>query len=138
MRERARALNRLDKVLEDAGIKTSLVLAKTLSMSSRAMIEALIAGERDAAVLADLAIGKARAKIADLREALVGNFNHHHVFLADQALRHIDFIDGQIRAFDRQIETELQPFQHHHDRLITIPGVSTRIAQIIIAETERT
>jgi transposase len=135
IRERARTLNRLEKVLEDAGIKTTLVLAKTLSMSSRAMIEALIVGERDAAVLANLAIGKARAKIADLTEALVGNFTPHHAFLAGQALRHIDFIDSQIAAFDGQIEAELRPFQAQHDHLITIPGVSHRIAQIIIAET---
>jgi hypothetical protein len=84
VKERARALNRLEKILEDAGITTSLVLSKTLSMSSRAMIEALISGERDAIVLADLAIGKARAKIPDLREALVGNFNDHHAFPAGQ------------------------------------------------------
>jgi transposase len=126
VRERARALNQLEKVLEDAGIKTSLVLAKTLSMSSRAMIEALIAGERDAATLANLAIGKARAKITDLAEALVGNFTTHHAFLAGQALRHIDSIDGQITAFGQQIEVELLPFTAQYDHLITIPGVSQR------------
>lgn len=135
VRERARALNRLEKVLEDAGIKTSLVLSKTLSMSSRAMIEALVAGERDPVMLADLAIGKARAKISDLRDALIGNFTDHHAFLAAQALRHIDFIDGQIAGFDQRIDSELQPFQNQLGHLTTIPGVSTRVAQVIIAET---
>lgn len=135
VRERTRALNRLEKILEDAGIKTSLVLTKTLSMSSRAMIEALISGERDPQVLADLAIGKARAKIAGLREALIGRFDDHHAFLAAQSLAHIDTIDAQISAFDQRIEHETKPFHHQLGRLITIPGVSTRIAQIIIAET---
>jgi transposase len=135
VRERSRALNRLEKVLEDAGIKTSLVLTKTLSMSSRAMIEALIAGERDPVVLADLAIGKARSKMTDLREALTGRFEDHHAFLASQALAHIDSIDAQTAAFDRRIETETAPMRRQHDLLITIPGISTRLAQVVIAET---
>jgi transposase len=135
VQERTRVLNRLEKVLEDAGIKTSLVLAKTLSKSSRAMIEALIRGERDPRVLADLAIGKARAKIGDLREALVGRFDDHHAFLAAQTLAHIDTLDAQIAAFDGWIETEIAPLHGHLRHLITIPGVSTRIAQILIAET---
>jgi len=133
--ERSRALNRLEKVLQDAGIKTSVVLSKTLSKSSRAMIEALIAGERDPEVLADLARGRARAKIADLRRSLIGRFNDHHGFLARQALNHVDAIDAQIGAFDARIEVEMTPFRHQADLLSTIPGVSTRIAQIIIAET---
>ncbi|MFF4258738.1 IS110 family transposase [Streptomyces sp. NPDC001663] len=135
VRERSRALNRLEKVLEDAGIKTSLVLTKTLSMSSRAMIEALIAGERDPAVLADLAIGKARSKMTDLREALTGRFEDHHAFLASQALAHIDSIDAQTAAFDRRIETETAPMRRQHSLLTTIPGISTRLAQVVIAET---
>lgn len=135
VRERSRALNRLEKVLDDAGIKTSLVLTKTLSMSSRAKIEALIAGERDPVVLADLAIGKARSKMTDLREALTGRFEDHHAFLASQALAHIDSIGAQTAAFDRRIETETAPMRRQHDLLITIPGISTRLAQVVIAET---
>jgi len=133
--ERVRAVNRLEKVLEDAGIKTSVVLSKTLSVSSRAMIEALVAGERDPDVLAELALGRARAKIADLRQALVGRFNDHHAFLARQALAHIDNIDAQIGAFDARIEVEIAPFHDRVDLLSAIPGVSRRIAEIIIAET---
>ena len=75
VRERIRALNQLEKVLEDAGIKVSLVLSKTLTQSGRLMIEALIDGERDPYTLAELALGKARAKIGGLREALVGRFS---------------------------------------------------------------
>ena len=135
VRERSRALNRLEKVLEDAGIKTALVLTKTLSMSSRAMIEALVAGERDPVVLADLAIGKARSKMMDVREALAGRFEDHHAFLASQALAHIDSIDAQTAEFDRRIETETAPMRRQHDLLTTIPGISTRLAQVVIAET---
>jgi len=133
--ERTRALNRLEKVLEDAGIKTSAVLSKTLGVSARAMIEALIAGERDPIVLADLALGRARSKIADLRAALVGRFNDHHAFLARQALLHIDTINAQIDAFTVRIEREIAPFRDVIKHLITIPGVSDRVAQIIVAET---
>lgn len=135
IRERTRAISQLEKVLEDAGIKTSAVMSKTLSRSTRAMIEALIAGERDPQKLADLALGRARAKIGDLREALVGRFEDHHAFLAQRALAHIDHLSAEIDAFTAQIETELEPFRAQAKRLTTIPGVSDRIAQIIIAET---
>lgn len=135
VRDRTRAINRLEKVLEDAGIKTSLVLSKTLGASGRAMIEALIDGERDPLVLADLALGRARAKIDDLREALIGRFDDHHAFLARQALVQIDALDRQIAAFTDRIDTELRPFATAVRRLQTIPGVGRRIAEVIIAET---
>jgi transposase len=135
VRERVRALNQLEKVLEDAGIKVSLVLSKTLTQSGRLMIEALVDGERDPYTLADLALGKARAKIGDLREALVGRFSDHHGFLARQALRHIDLLDAEITVFSSRIEQELRPSRHHQQLLITIPGVSDRVAEIILAET---
>jgi transposase len=134
-RERARALNRLEKILEDAGIKVSLVMSKTLTQSGRLMIEALIAGERDPRVLADLALGKARAKITELREALVGRFSDHHAFLARHALDHIDRLDTEIAAFDARIEEELRPQRHRQDLLITIPGVARYTSQVILAET---
>jgi hypothetical protein len=92
-------------------------------------------GERDPRALADLAIGKASAKIVDLREALVGRFDDHHAVPAGQALAHIDTLDAQIAAFDQRIEVEIAPFRRQLARLITIPGVSTRIAQILIPET---
>jgi transposase len=134
-RERVRALNRLETVLEDAGIKVSVVLSKTLTQSGRLMIEALIAGERDPLALADLALGKARAKMHALREALVGRFDDHHAFLARHALDHIDRLDAEIAAFGSRIGMELRPLRHEQDLLITIPGVAERISEIILAET---
>lgn len=135
VRDRVRAINRLESVLEDAGIKTSMVMSKTLTQSARLMIEALIEGERAPLVLADLALGKARAKITDLREALIGHFGDHHAFLARSALAHIDFLHAEIAGFTEQIETEMMPLWHKAELLATIPGVSARIADIILAET---
>lgn len=134
IRERTRVHNRVESILEDAGVKTSLVLSKTLGKSNRRMLEALIDGERDVEVLADLALGRARAKIDDLRQALVGRFNDHHGFLARQALTHIDFLDAQIEAFTGRIEEELRPFARQRQLLCTIPGVSDRTASLLIAE----
>ncbi|MGW1626512.1 transposase, partial [Streptomyces sp. NPDC002172] len=82
-------------------------------------------------VLADLAVGKARSKITDLREALTGRFEDHHAFLTSQALARIDSID----AFDQRIDAKTAPLRRQHDLLVTIPGVSTRLAQVVIAET---
>jgi transposase len=134
-RERTRALNRLEKILEDAGIKVSVVMSKTLTQSGRLMIEALIAGERDPRVLADLALGKARAKITELGEALVGRFSDHHAFMARRALDHIDRLDAEIAAFDTRIEQELRRQRHRRDLLITIPGVARYTSEVILAET---
>jgi transposase len=135
VRDRVRAINRLESVLEDAGIKTSMVMSKTLTLSARLMIEALIAGERDPHVLADLAVGKARAKLADLREALVGHFGDHHAFLARSALAHIDYLQAEIAAFTERIGAEVGPLRGKAELLTTIPGISDRIADIVIAET---
>ncbi|WP_294013248.1 transposase [Streptomyces sp.] len=101
----------------------------------RTMFEALIAGERDPAALADLGVGKARSKTTDLREALTGRFEDHHAFLTSQALAHIDAIDTQTTAFDQRIDAEAAPLRRQRDLLVTIPGISTRLAQVLIAET---
>lgn len=135
VRERVRAVHRLESVLEDAGIKMSTVMSRTLTMSGRLMIEALIAGERDPHALADLALGKARPKIADLREALVGRFEDHHAFLAGQALGHIDQLDARIAAFTSRVEHETRSQERKRELLVSIPGVSDRIAEVILAET---
>jgi transposase len=134
-RERVRALNRLESVLEDAGIKVSAVLSRTLTMSGRLMIEALIAGQRSPTALADLALGKARPKVAALREALTGRFTDHHAFLARHALTHIDLLDTEIVEIDKRIDVELAPLAAKRALLQTLPGVAERISAVIIAET---
>ncbi|NKX56196.1 IS110 family transposase [Arthrobacter mobilis] len=135
IRQRGSEIQRLEKLLEDAGIKLSSVATDLTGVSSRAMLGALIEGERDPAVLADLAVYSLRAKIPALAEALNGRFNAHHAFLAGL---HLDIIDGHTRAIEElgaRIEQAIDPFRPARDLLMSIPGVSGRVAEVIIAET---
>ncbi len=125
---------RIDKTLEDTGIKIGSVASKTLGVSSRAMIEALCAGERDPEVLADLARGRLRAKHDDLVAALVGHLNEHHALLLRMQLGHVDDLGAVISQLDKSIEGAMEPFTCQRDRLVTIPGVAQRSAEAIIAE----
>ena len=134
IQDRTREIQRVDKVLEDASIKLGSVASKTLGKSSRLMIDALIAGERDPVVLADLAIGKLNDKNADLQRALVGGFEEHHARLARSHLRHIDELTALIVDLDTRINTAVEPYALARDRLITIPGVGPMTAEVIIAE----
>jgi transposase len=134
-RERAREAQRMEKLLEDAGIKLSAVASDILGVSGRAMLEALIAGDDDPATLADLAKRRLRNKIPELTEALNGRFNEHHAFLAQV---HLDLIDRHTAAIDKltaRIEVMMEPFQGFHDLICTIPGISTLTADVIVAET---
>lgn len=134
-RERGREVQRLEKLLEDAGIKLSAVASDIMGVSGRAMLEALIAGDRDPAGLADLAKRRLRSKIPELTEALQGRFTEHHSFLART---HLDLIDQHTTAIEKvtaRIEVMLEPFQGFHDLICTIPGISTITADIIVAET---
>ncbi|MBV9919483.1 MAG: hypothetical protein JOY78_01315 [Pseudonocardia sp.] len=111
VQELTREIQRLEKVLEDAGIKLSTVASHTLSKSSRAMIEALIGGERDPHVLADLALARMRRKIPQLREALLGRFTDHHAFICASMLERIDTADDSINKLTERIEQEIAPWQ---------------------------
>ncbi len=132
---RGQEVQRLDKVLQDAGIKISSVASKVLGKSQRAMIEALIAGERDPAVLASMALGKMRPKIPDLVEALVGRFAAHHGAIARSILDHIDFLDAAIARLDAEVAARLEPFRGAVVLLQSIPGVGQAVAEVIVAET---
>jgi transposase len=132
--ERTREIQRLEKLLEDAGIKITSITSHTLSKSSRAMIEALIAGVRDPNALADLARGRMRTKIPQLAEALHGRFSAHHALLCRAMLDRIDHANATMDTISAQIDTELAPFHRQLEHLITIPGISKRIAETIIAE----
>ncbi|MHB1088857.1 MAG: IS110 family RNA-guided transposase [Acidimicrobiales bacterium] len=135
VRERSREIQRLEKFLEDAGIKLSSVATDITGVSGRAMLDALVAGERDTNVLADMAKRRLRSKIPELSEALTGRFNDHHAFLVKV---HLNLIDEHTRALDEitaQIEEEMIPFRAARDLMSTIPGISTRVADVIIAET---
>jgi transposase len=134
-RERSREVQRLEKLLEDAGIKISSVATDIVGVSGRAVIEALIAGERDADRMADLAQKRLRNKIPQLAEALVGRFDEHHGFLARV---HLDLIDQHTAVINRlteRIEVVMEPFRGFHDLICTIPGISSRTADVVVAET---
>jgi transposase len=133
--ERARAIQRLEKVLQDAGIKLTSVASHTYSKSARAMLEALLSGVTDPEQLAELAKARMRLKIPQLREALANRFNiAHHGILVAQLLAHIDTLDAAIQNLDERIEVLLTPHQDVVERLCTIPGVQSHAAQVLIAE----
>lgn len=132
--ERGRETQRLHKVLEDAGVKLSSVASSVLTKSGREMIDALIAGERDSEVLAEMAKGRMRAKIPRLQDALAGRFNEHHALLCQAMLARIDQADATIEVLGDRIEELLAPYEAAVSLLVTIPGVSFRTAQVILAE----
>jgi transposase len=135
IRERSREIQRLQKLLEDAGVKLSSVATTITGPSGRSMLEALIAGVRDPDVLAELARGRLRAKIPELTEALTGRFNEHHAFLVRLHLEAIDHRTEAIDGLTARIELMIEPFRAARDLLETIPGISTRAADVIVAET---
>ena len=132
---RAAEVQRLEKVLQDAGIKLTSVASEVLSMSGRNMIEALIAGERDPAVLAEMALGRMRNKRTELLDALAGHFGPHHAVTARQILDHIDFLDSRIAVVSEQIATRMVPFAGAVELLVAVPGISRISAEVVIAET---
>jgi transposase len=134
VREQTREKQRLEKLLEDSQVKLSSVISDLLGVSGRQMLEAMIAGQRDPRVLAQMAHGTMRAKIGLLEQALTGHFEGHHARLARRMLARIDAAAADIAALDREIEEVTRPFQHLIDVLDEVPGVNTRAAQEIIAE----
>ncbi len=134
IQDRSRAANRLHKVLEDAGIKLASVATDVLGVSGRAMLTALVEGTTDPGVLADLARGTLRRKLPALRQALAGRFRPHHGFLVGQLLAHLDYLDEAIATLSTQIEAAITPFAAMVTRLDSIPGVSQRTAEVLIAE----
>jgi transposase len=132
--ERGREKNRVEKLLEYAGIKLSVVASDIFGVSGRAMLDALIGGERDPLVLAQLARTSLRSKIPQLREAFTGRFSEHHAFLLGRMLAHIDAVDADIRAVEERIEDLIAPFAEAAARLDAIPGVGPVAARVIIAE----
>ena len=132
--ERGREAQRLDKVLQDAGIKLSSVATDILGKSGRDMLMALISGTHDPQVLAELARGRLRAKIPLLRRALEGRFVSHHRLIVEKILAKLDFLDEAIAQLSAEIDRVIAPYQPQMALLDTIPGVDRRTAQALIAE----
>jgi len=132
--ERTSEVNRVHKVLEDANIKLASVASDIMGVSGRAILEELVQGRTDPAILAELAKGRLRDKRALLEEALSGRVRTHHRFMLAQHLSHIDFLDEAIRQLDAQIEEQMRPFAASLERWDSLPGINRRIAEIVVAE----
>ncbi len=125
---------RVEKLLEDAQIKLSVVASDIFGVSGRDMLAALIAGERDPKTLAQFARGRMRGKLTDLEEAFTGHFSDHHAFLLTKMLARIDQVSDDLADLDRRIDDEIAPFAQAVALLDEIPGVGVTAARVIIAE----
>ena len=132
--ERAREVNRLQKVLEGANIKLGSVVSDIDGVASRRMLEALIKGETDVSVMAGMAYGKMKDKEEDLKRALKGLVGGHQRMILATMLRHIDFLAGEIKRLDDEIKRRMNPFEEQVAQLDAITGVGERSAQTILAE----
>lgn len=138
VRDRTRAVQRLQDLLESAGIKLSSTVSDITGKSATAMLHAMIndpAGAMsDPRQVADLALVRMRSKLPELTEALTGHFTDHHARLAATMMRQINDLDTLLTDLDQQIDQEIAPFARAVDHLETIPGVSRRAAMIIVSE----
>jgi transposase len=132
--ERVREIQRLEKLLEDAGIKLSVVVADLLGKSSRAMLEAMISGVRDPEVLADMALRRMKSKRPALIEALTGHFQEHHGFLVRAILDRIDAANVIVERVSTEIAARMTSMRAQVEVLSTIPGVNQKVAEVILAE----
>jgi transposase len=135
MGDRTREAMRLELMLEDASIKLSVVASSLTTVSARAMLGALIDGERDPRALAELAKGRMRVKIPALTEALTGHFDAGHARLARSILDRLDAVEAALAELDAVIADACAPWAHQLELLQTIPGVGEKVAQVIVAET---
>ena len=131
--EQTREYNRLDMLLQDAGVKLSSVASSLTTLSSRRILDAMVAGEDDPHVLAGLAHASMDKKAPALVEALTGRIRDHHRFLIDLHLRRIDQLQVLIGSVTARIDEVIAPFRIARDALTTIPGISTTSADVIIA-----
>lgn len=163
VQERAREVNRVQKLLEGANIKLASVATDILGVSGRLMLEALIGGQADEKTMANMAKGRMRSKIPELEQAMTGIVSEHHRFMLGEQLAHIDFLDGQIANISSEISVRLEKMSQEQqpptrlerqdkaeptkddetpltwqfavELLDTVPGINQRAAEAILAET---
>ncbi len=134
LQERSAEVNRLQKTLEGANIKLSAVATDIMGKSGRDMLAALVAGQTDAAALAQLARGKMREKLPQLEKALRGQFAAHQRFLVAQQLAHIDGLDDIIERVSAEIAERVRPFEEEIEQVDTVTGIGRRTAEVLVAE----
>lgn len=132
--ERARLTNRLQAVLEDANVKLASVVTDIRGVSARAILDALIQGETDAETLAELAKGRLRTKREVLSQAVVGRLGEFHAFMLTEQLALLDYLEEAMQHVSDEIARRMHDDQEAIDLLDTIPGVSRRTAEILVAE----
>jgi transposase len=132
--ERVREVNRLQKFLEAANIKLSSVATDVMGASGRAMLEALVSGSTDPQVLSELAKGRLRRKLPELKKALEGRFRPHHRFMVAEILTHLDFLDEAIERVSQEVTHCIAPFSAKVDLMDLIPGIDQRVAEGVLSE----
>ena len=132
--ERVREVNRLQKFLEAANIKLSSVATDVMGVSGRAMLEALVSGSTDPQVLSELAKGRLRKKLPELRKALQGRFRPHHRFMVAEILTHLDFLDEAIERISQEVSNRIVPFLLKVELMDLIPGIDQRVAEGVLSE----
>lgn len=132
--EKTRTANRIHKVLEDANIKLGAVASDILGVSGRAMLQALIAGEENPVQIADLAQRQLRGKIPELERALEGRLTEHHRFLLRLLWQQLQDQEALLAELDRRVEACTRPFALQRKRLREIPGIQSRVAEVLLAE----
>jgi transposase len=132
--ERVAEINRLQKLLEGANIKLASVVSDVMGKSAREMLAALVGGEEDPTVLAELAKGRLRSKLPELEAALQGRFGAHQRFLLARQLAHLDHLESLIAELDQEVAERLRPVEPVLARLQTIDGVGRRTAEVLAAE----
>lgn len=132
--EQATVANRIQKTLEDANIKLASVATDVMGVSGRAMLKAIISGQEDPKVLADLAQRRLRGKIPQLKLALEGRVTEHHRFMLGTLLDQCEYLESLVKRLDNRIEDVMRPFEESVELLKSIPGVEQRTAENLIAE----
>lgn len=132
--DRTREINRAGKLLESANIKISAVVSDIFGASGRAMMKALVAGQRDPLELAQLARGSLRGKIEHLIPALTGRFLDTHRIVLGAILDHVEYLEAKIEAISEEVDRHCDPFREVIDRVITAPGIGRVTAEVIVSE----
>ena len=134
IQERARVVNRIQKVLEGANIKISSVITDITGVSGRAILEALAQGIEDPVALAALARGRLQRKVPALAEAAHGLMGSHQRMMLKSQLHHLEFLRGEIERLDREVAMRLKPLEGAIERIDEIPGIGRRIAEEVLVE----